>query len=191
MKFRIRFRVHLIKAYHIAGICPCLCLGLCLGLSALGQAQNHSAEQSAVVAGAVAKEKVVTSQASGTFEVKVTPQAGDAAVDGNIGKMSLDKQFHGELEATSKGLMLAAMSGVKGSGGYVAMERVTGTLKGRSGSFVLQHIGTMTKGVPQMTVSVVPDSGTEQLVGLAGVMTIKIADGKHSYEFDYTLAEAP
>jgi hypothetical protein len=105
--------------------------------------------------------------------------------------MSLDKQFHGDLEAISKGQMLAAMSSVPGSGGYVAMERVTGTLKGRSGTFVLQHSGTMTRGVPQMTVSVVPDSATGQLAGLAGVMTIKIADGKHSYEFEYTLAEAP
>lgn len=132
----------------------------------------------------------MSSQASGTFEVKVTPQAGDAAVDGDIGKMSLDKQFHGDLEATSKGLMLAAMSSVPGSGGYVAMERVTGTLQGRNGSFVLQHSGTMTKGAPQMTVTVVPDSGAGQLVGLAGAMIIKIAGGKHFYELDYTVAEA-
>jgi hypothetical protein len=133
----------------------------------------------------------VTSHASGTFEVKVTPQAPDAGADTGLGRMSLDKQFHGDLEATSKGQMLAAMSSVAGSGGYVAIERVTGTLKGRSGSFVLQHSGTMTRGVPQMTVGVVPDSGTGQLAGLAGAMTIKIADGKHSYEFEYTLPEAP
>ena len=133
----------------------------------------------------------MTSNASGSFEVKVTPQAPDHGADAGLGRMSLDKQFHGDLEATSKGQMLAAMSDVPGSGGYVAMERVTGTLKGRSGSFVLQHSGTMTRGVPQMTVGVVPDSGTEQLVGLAGVMTIKIADGKHSYEFAYTIAETP
>jgi hypothetical protein len=138
-----------------------------------------------------AKENSLTSYASGTFEVKVAPLAPDAEGDAGLGRMSLDKQFHGDLEAISKGQMLAAMSSVPGSGGYVAMERVTGTLKGRSGSFVLQHSGTMTRGVPQMTVSVVPDSGTGQLVGLAGVMTIKIADGKHSYEFEYTLAEAP
>lgn len=118
--------------------------------------------------------------------MKVSPQAPDAGADAGLGRMSLDKQFHGGLEA-----MLAAMSSVPGSGGYVAMERVTGALKGKNGSFVLQHSGTMTRGVPQMTVSVVPDSGTGQLVGLAGAMTIKIAEGKHSYEFDYTLAEAP
>ena len=137
------------------------------------------------------REKVLTSHASGTFEVKVAPQAPDAGGDEGLGRMSLDKQFHGDLDATSKGQMLAAMSSVPGSGGYVAMERVTGTLRGRSGSFVLQHSGTMTRGAPQMTVSVVPDSGTEQLAGLAGVVTIKIADGKHSYEFDYTLADTP
>lgn len=133
----------------------------------------------------------MTSRASGTFEVKVAPQAPDAEGDAGLGRMSLDKQFHGDLEAISKGQMLAAMSSVPGSGGYVAMERVTGTLKGKSGSFVLQHSGTMTRGVPQMTVSVVPDSATGQLLGLAGVMTIKIADGKHSYDFEYTIAEAP
>lgn len=121
----------------------------------------------------------------------MVPQAPDAEADTGLGRMLLDKQFHGDLEGTSKGQMLAAMSTVPGSGGYVAMELVTGTLKGKSGSFVLQHNGIMTRGVPQMTVSVVPDSGTAQLVGLAGVMTIKIADGKHSYEFEYTIAEAP
>jgi hypothetical protein len=104
--------------------------------------------------------------------------------------MSIDKQFHGELEGTSKGYMLSsAATVVKGSGGYVAMERVTGTLKGRSGSFVLQHSGTMNRGVPQLSVTVVPDSGTGQLTGLAGTMTIKIDAGKHSYEFEYSLPE--
>jgi hypothetical protein len=83
------------------------------------------------------------------------------------------------------------MGSVKGSAGYVAMERVTGTLKGRTGSFVLQHSGTMTRGAPQLSVTVVPDSGTGQLTGLAGTMTIKINEGKHSYEFEYTLPETP
>lgn len=169
-------------------------LGLCLTLSAPATAQNHPARSGSATPTAPAKEKerekVVTSHASGPFEVKVTPQASDGDESG-LGRMSLDKQFHGDLEATSKGQMLAAMSPVQGSGGYVAMERVTGTLKGRSGSFVLQHSGTMQRGVPQMTVTVVPDSGTGQLVGLAGTMTIKIADGKHSYDFEYTLAETP
>jgi hypothetical protein len=102
--------------------------------------------------------------------------------------MSIDKQFHGDLEATSKGQMLAAVTSVKGSAGYVAIEQVTGSLRGRSGTFVLQHSGTMTRGAPQQIVSVVPDSGTGELVGLTGTMTITIADGKHSYDFEYTLA---
>jgi hypothetical protein len=105
--------------------------------------------------------------------------------------MSIDKQFHGELEGTSKGQMLAVSSDVKGSAGYVAMERVNGTLQGRRGSFALQHSGTMTRGAPQLSVSVVPDSGTDQLEGLSGKMTINIVDGKHFYEFDYTLAPTP
>jgi hypothetical protein len=104
--------------------------------------------------------------------------------------MSIDKQFRGDLEGTSKGFMLSsAATVVKGSGGYVAIERVTGNLKGRTGTFVLQHSGTMNRGVPQLTISVVPDSGTDQLAGMAGMMSIKIEAGKHSYEFEYTLPE--
>src|ERR1022692_3743197 len=123
--------------------------------------------------------------ASGTFEVKITPQPADGE-DPAVGRMAIDKQFHGDLEATSKGQMLAAVTSVKGSAGYVAIEQVTGSLRGRSGTFVLQHSGTMTRGTPQLIVSVVPDSGTGELVGLTGTMTITIADGKHSYDFEYT-----
>jgi hypothetical protein len=129
------------------------------------------------------------SQASGTFEVKINPQASDNEGDPTIARMSIDKQFHGDLEAASKGQMLAAGTDVKGSAGYVAIERVVGTLHGRSGGFTLQHTGTMSRGVPQLTVTVVPDSGTDQLVGLNGKMTINIVDGKHLYEFDYSLAQ--
>lgn len=133
----------------------------------------------------------MTSHATGTFEVKLTPQAAEDG-DAGLGRMAIDKQFHGDLEGTSRGFMLSsAATVVKGSGGYVAMERVTGTLKGRAGSFVLQHSGTMTRGAPQLSVTVVPDSGTGQLAGLAGTMTIKIDAGKHSYEFEYTLPETP
>ena len=132
----------------------------------------------------------MTTRASGTFEVKLTPQASDdKAGDAALGRMTIDKQFHGDLEATSKGTMLSAGIDANGSGGYVAIERVSGMLHGRTGTFVLQHSSTMTRGVPQMSVSVVPDSGTDQLVGLTGKMTINIADGKHSYEFDYALPE--
>jgi hypothetical protein len=131
----------------------------------------------------------MTTRASGTFEVKLSPQAPDnEAGEAPLGRMVIDKQFHGDLEAASKGQMLAAGTNVKGSAGYVAMERVNGTLHGHSGTFVLQHSGTMSRGAQQLTVSVVPDSGTGQLEGLAGNMNIIIADGKHSYEFEYTLA---
>jgi len=105
--------------------------------------------------------------------------------------MSIDKQFHGDLEGTSKGEMLTAGTGVKGSAGYVAIERVSGTLNGRSGTFVLQHSGTMTHGEPHLTITVVPDSGTGELAGLAGTMSILIAGGNHSYDFEYTLAALP
>lgn len=128
-------------------------------------------------------------QASGTFEVKLTPQApDDGAAEATPGRMTIDKQFHGDLEGISRGQMLAAMTSVEGSAGYVAIERVSGTLHGRRGAFVLQHSGTMTRGTPQLTITVVPDSGTDELAGLAGQMMINVADGKHTYEFAYTLA---
>ena len=136
------------------------------------------------------KGQVMTSRATGAFEVKLTPQAEDKNEGGALGRLSIDKQFHGDLEATSKGEMLTAGTDVEGSAGYVAIERISGTLHGRSGTFVLQHSGTMTRGAPQLTISVVPDSGTGQLLGLAGKMTILIDDGKHSYNFDYTFAAA-
>jgi hypothetical protein len=126
--------------------------------------------------------------ARGTFDVKVIPQAPDDSAGGPFGRLFLDKQFHGDLEGVSRGQMLGAMSAVEGSGGYVALEQVTGTLKGRRGSFILQHNGSMRKNVPTMHVTVVPDSGTDQLQGLEGTMTIVIEGGKHSYELEYTIA---
>ena len=132
----------------------------------------------------------MTTHARGTFDVKVIPQAPDHSAGGPFNRLFLDKQFHGDLDGNSKGQMLAAGTGVEGSAGYVALELFSGTLNGRRGSFILQHNGTMTKGVPTMIVTVVPDSGTDQLAGLAGKMTIIIADGKHSYEFEYTLGGA-
>lgn len=128
-------------------------------------------------------------QATGTFEVKLTPQPpADPSDDPTPGRMRIDKQFRGDLEASSRGEMLMAGTAVAGSAGYVAMERVSGALHGRSGTFVLQHSGTMTRGVPALTVTVVPDSGTGELTGLRGAMRIDVADGKHSYTFDYELA---
>jgi uncharacterized protein DUF3224 len=133
----------------------------------------------------------MTYQAHGTFEVTLTPQAPDSDRDASLARLSIDKQFHGDLEATSKGTMLAAGTATEGSAGYVASERVSGTLQGRSGTFVLQHNGVMNRGAGQLTITVVPDSGTDQLVGLAGTMAIDIVDGKHLYDFTYTLAETP
>lgn len=133
----------------------------------------------------------MTTRASGTFEVKMSPRAPDEGEEGvGIGRMLLDKRFAGDFEGTSRGQMLAAMTGVTGSAGYVAMEQVTGALAGRSGTFVLQHSGTMTRGTPQLVVSVVPDSGTGEFEGLNGTMRIIVEEGRHSYVFDYTLGDA-
>jgi hypothetical protein len=122
----------------------------------------------------------------GTFEVKMAPHGVPGAT---VGRMTLDKIFRGDLEAGSKGEMLSAITAVKGSAGYVALEVVTGMLDGLSGSFVLQHSGTMKRGEAQLSVTVVPDSGTEQLTGLAGRMEITNAGGKHSYEFEYSISQ--
>jgi uncharacterized protein DUF3224 len=158
-----------------------LCLLLSLQSTAPAQTRSSGPD-------AAQKEITMPMHASGPFEVKITPQTPDGTFeDATMGRMTIDKQFHGDLEATSKGQMLTAMTDIKGSAGYVAVERVTGTLHGRRGTFFLQHCATMTRGVPQLNVTVVPDSGTGQLVGLTGKMNIKIDAGKHSYEFEYTL----
>lgn len=129
----------------------------------------------------------MSERARGTFDVTLAPLAPAHAGDNALGRMSIDKRFHGDLEATSRGEMLSFMTSVNGSAGYVAMERVTGTLGGRSGAFVLQHSATMTRGAPQLSVTIVPDSGAGELAGLAGSLRIIIEGGKHSYELDYTL----
>src|SRR5438270_6616392 len=153
--------------------------GLCLIIGFRSWAQTHPPN----------KEDTRMSHASGTFDVKLAPQ--DDKVEGTaLGRFTIDKQFHGDLEGASKGQMLGANTSVKGSAGYVAMEQVSGTLHGRSGTFVLQHSGTMTRGALQLSVTVVPDSGTGQLTGLTGKMDIKIEGGKHFYEFEYMLGDA-
>ena len=172
------------KNRFLAG--PVVLVGLCLCVSA------GYAEPPARAPGATQKGAVVTSRASGTFDVKLTPQApAGPAETAAIGRMSLDKKFYGDLEGTSRGEMLTAGTAVKDSAGYVAIEWVSARLRGRSGTFALQHSGTMMRGAPQLTITVVPDSGTGQLVGLAGKLAIQIADGKHSYDFEYTLAQTP
>jgi len=130
--------------------------------------------------------------ASGPFDVKLTPQAGDTPPEGAaLGRMSIDKRFHGDLDATSVGEMITAMTPVQGSAAYSAIERVSGTLSGRAGTFALQHTGVMNRGRPSLTVTVVPDSATGDLAGLAGSMTIRIEAGQHSYTFDYSFGAAP
>ena len=130
----------------------------------------------------------MTTRATGTFDVKVVPQAADDySEDGTLGRMTIDKVLHGDLAGTSKGQMLTAMTNVKTSAGYVAVERVTGTLHGAAGTFALMHTGTMTRGAPGLVITVVPDSGTAALTGLTGSFTIVRADGAHSYEFDYDI----
>jgi len=126
--------------------------------------------------------------AEGTFQVALQPQEQDQPEVGTpMGRMTIDKQFHGDLEGTGKGQMLTAMTATQGSAGYVAIERVSGTLHGREGTFVLQHSGTMNRGEPHLIVSVVPDSGTGQLAGLSGTLEIKITGGIHYYRFQYQL----
>jgi hypothetical protein len=135
------------------------------------------------------KEALMTNRVSGPFDVKMIPQE-DKTVDG-VTRMVLDKQYHGDLDGTGKGQMLTGGINANKSGAYVAIEKFTGTLHGRSGSFVLHHTGIMTRGTPDLTILVAPDSGTDQLAGISGKMTINIAaDGKHSYDFEYTLPAA-
>jgi hypothetical protein len=129
--------------------------------------------------------------ARGTFDVKMIPQEPYDTVDGvSLARVSVAKQFHGDLEGASTVEMLAAGTAVKTSAGYVALERIVGTLAGRSGSLVVQHSGTMARGEGRLTISVVPDSGTGELTGIAGHMKIDVIDGKHLYVFDYTFADA-
>lgn len=170
MKQRIGLRTN-----HAVAMCVVIGLFLWLGVSSLAFQKE--------------KKTLMTTHASGTFDVKMAPQASEEGA--TVGRFSLDKQFHGDLEGTSKGEMLAVSTTVPGSAGYVAMEQVTGKLNGRTGTFALQHTGTMTRGAAQLSVTVVPDSGTGELVGLSGKLDIKITEGKHLYEFDYTITPAP
>ena len=134
----------------------------------------------------------MTRRATGTFEVKLAPLPAYDTTEGSpLGRRSLDKVFAGDLTATSKGEMLTAGTAMKGSAVYVAVERVTGTLGGRTGSFCLHHTGIMNRGAPSLTITVVPDSGTDDLIGLTGTMAIIISGGRHSYEFDYEFEGGP
>ena len=130
-------------------------------------------------------------KASGTFEVDLKPQAlADGEADAALGRLSIVKQFHGDLEGTSKGEMLSARTSVENSAGYVAIEKVTGTLHGRRGTFVLQHSSTMNRGEAEQDITVVPDSGMGELVGLKGRITIDVSGGEHGYVLEYSLGES-
>jgi hypothetical protein len=129
----------------------------------------------------------VSATAKGTFDAKVTPQPAAEGDDPSFTRFTVEKQFHGDLEGTSKVQMLAAGTAIKDSGGYVALEKVTTTLAGRKGTFVLQHMGTMKGGAFSLNIAVVPDSGTDQLTDISGKFSIEIKDGKHFYTFDYSL----
>jgi hypothetical protein len=158
-------------------------LVLCLGFAAQAQAQGPPSKL-------LRKDPVMTRHAEGTFDVKTTPlPADDATTGASIGRFALDKQIHGDLEGTSKGEMLGAGDPAKGTAGYVAIERITGTLHGHTGSFALQHNGSMNQGTFLLEVTVVPGSGTGELAGISGTMKIIITAGKHSYTFDYTLPQ--
>lgn len=155
------------------------CLSLCI------MTPNSYADKAPI---AIQHKDSTMQQIRGSFDVKLQPQAPAAAIaDANLGRQTIDKQFHGDLNAHSLGEMLAAMTEVKGSAGYVAIERVSGTLQGKRGSFVLMHTGVMDKGTRHLTIQVVPDSATDELLGLKGQMQIEITDGQHFYVFDYSL----
>jgi Protein of unknown function (DUF3224) len=130
----------------------------------------------------------MTNKAAGTFTVKIVPQTERTIA--LLSRMTIDKEIHGDLEASTQGQMLAAGTAIPNSAGYVAIERVEGTLHGKKGSFVLQHNATMNRGVPSLNITVVPDSGTDELTGLSGIFTVIIEEGKHSYEFVYTLSDS-
>jgi hypothetical protein len=152
-----------------------LCLVLSLG-TGLVPAMAHAQKGAAM------------KHASGTFDVKITPQKDEGVGDPTIGRMSVVKEFRGDLEGASGAQMLTGMSeAVKDSGTYVAIERIRGTLQGRKGTFAVWHAGTMTRGSQSLAITIIPDSGTDALSGIAGTMTIEIKDGKHFYGLDYTL----
>src|SRR5580658_7645374 len=180
----------LVLSEVIALAAICIFLGVGNGAAA-GMGFVADAQAQPAVPSVAQKEKTVADHAAAAFDVKMEAQGeADKGNGSTLARYSLDKQYHGDLEGTAKGMALTAGTDVKGSAGYVALERVTGTLKGRSGSFVLQHSGTMAHGESQLSVTVVPDSGTGQLLGIAGKITIIVAAGKHSYEFEYSLPAA-
>ncbi|HET9792672.1 MAG TPA: DUF3224 domain-containing protein [Candidatus Angelobacter sp.] len=165
-------------------------LVIALGVSPVTGDLLHAQSQTSEPA--VKTENRAGMHASGPFDVKLAPQpADDKTNDPLLGRMTIDKHDHGELEATATGLMLSGGDYKSGSAGYVAMEKVSGTLQGRAGTFMLQHSGILNKGAQQLSITIVPGSGTGQLTGISGKMDVKIKEGgKHFYELEYTLPAA-
>jgi Protein of unknown function (DUF3224) len=176
----------------VVAICAGLVAETSIDPARSAHAANRDQPRRELQAGAKRGDTVATQHAAGPFDVKIVPQGEpDKAPGSTLARMSIEKQYHGDLEATATGQMLSAGTDVKGSAGYVAIERVTGKLGGRSGSFVLQHSGTLTRGTPVQNITVVPDSGTGELLGLTGKLTVIIEAGKHSYDFEYALTPTP
>lgn len=154
----------------------------------MGAPARFEIDKALAAAGALEDLETIQSMtAQGTFDVNVIPQPADGPAAGPFGRLLLDKKFHGALEGESKGQMLGTQNEADNSGGYVALELVTGTLDGKRGSFILQHNGTMSQGVATMNVNVVPGSGTGELKGISGRMTIIIEGKEHRYDFEYAL----
>jgi hypothetical protein len=162
--------------------------GLTMGATAPAQAPAAAAPSPAA---AVPSKGRLVQHVTGMFDVKLTPQpASEDPGRADLGRMIIDKQYHGSLDGTGKGEMLTGMTAVKNSGAYVAVERVSGTLAGKHGTFILQHHATMTRGKPDLNISVVPDSGTGDLTGISGRMGVRIENGQHFYDFAFSLSHA-
>ncbi len=174
---------------NLCCIGPGMAIALILAgsLTLPGSKPEQSQAQSPATTANTTTEKGAAMHATGPFDVKLAPQPSD---DPSLGRMSLDKHYHGDLDATGTGQMLTGGDFKTGSAAYVAMEKVTGTLKGRTGTFLMQHSGMLTRGAQQLAINIVPDSGTGQLTGIAGKMDVKITEGNHLYELEYTLPEA-
>jgi len=169
-------------------------IGLRIGLLAviLSTGVPASAAEPTVAPLPLPSSRLVTMHARGTFEVQITPMPVDAYTDAtSLGRMTIDKQFSGDLVGTGKGQMLTGMGQVKGSAAYSAIERFTGTVAGKQGSFVMQHTGIVTRGAQSLVITIVPDSGTGELAGIGGTLAITIVDKQHAYDLEYTLPASP
>lgn len=187
-RIRVRLAVLDLDRCDAAGLCPSVELRQASGRVRLLAAE--AAVPPPTTSASTEEASPMSHLARGTFTVTLQPAGEADAADGvTRGRIALEKTFTGDLAGSGRGEMLTALTAVEGSAGYVAMERIIGTLHGRRGSFVLQHSGTMQRGTQQLTITVVPDSGTAELAGLAGTFHLEIVDGEHRYALEYTLPE--